>query len=215
MRRYRPVLLALLVVAVLTVAAAAWGQQPSPPLPGQEPEVARGIPFWTALPIALGAIGLLFLIGFSYWRLSRRFFARDEPPPVRTRARFAGMAATQPVAAAPQGAPAAAPQAAAAVAAGAGAPVAVKETAPSTSAPAAEPKAQPGGEAKPDRPSEADGPAQPAEKAEAPAKAEGPDQETFDRVLAEQLEKGVDRRVAEGRARAAATKAAREKASGG
>jgi hypothetical protein len=34
------------------------------------------------------------------------------------------------------------------------------------------------------------------------------DQETFDRVLAEELGKGTDRRVAEGRARAAALRAA-------
>jgi hypothetical protein len=39
-----------------------------------------------------------------------------------------------------------------------------------------------------------------------------PDQETFDRVLAAELEKGTDRRVAEGRAKAAALKAARAKA---
>jgi hypothetical protein len=42
----------------------------------------------------------------------------------------------------------------------------------------------------------------------------GLDQETFDRVLQEQLAKGVDRRVAEGRARAAAVVAARKKAQG-
>jgi hypothetical protein len=40
------------------------------------------------------------------------------------------------------------------------------------------------------------------------------DQETFDRVLEEQLGRGVDRRVAEGRARAAAVVAARKKAQG-
>ena len=40
------------------------------------------------------------------------------------------------------------------------------------------------------------------------------DQETFDRVLQEQLAKGTDRRVAEGRARSAAMKAARAKAEG-
>jgi NADH-quinone oxidoreductase subunit I len=39
-----------------------------------------------------------------------------------------------------------------------------------------------------------------------------PDQETFDRVLAEELAKGTDRRVAEGRAKAAAIRAARKKA---
>ncbi|HEY2803547.1 MAG TPA: hypothetical protein VGJ67_06470, partial [Actinomycetota bacterium] len=40
------------------------------------------------------------------------------------------------------------------------------------------------------------------------------DQETYDRVLAEQLSKGVDRRVAEGRAKSAAVVAARKKAGG-
>jgi hypothetical protein len=42
-----------------------------------------------------------------------------------------------------------------------------------------------------------------------------PDQETYDRVLAEQLEKGTDRRVAEGQARRAAMLAARQKAQQG
>jgi hypothetical protein len=41
-----------------------------------------------------------------------------------------------------------------------------------------------------------------------------PDQETLDRVLAEELAKGTDRRVAEGRAKAAAIRAARKKAGG-
>jgi NADH-quinone oxidoreductase subunit I len=39
-----------------------------------------------------------------------------------------------------------------------------------------------------------------------------PDQETYDRVLAEEIAKGTDRRVAEGRAKAAAVRAARAKA---
>jgi NADH-quinone oxidoreductase subunit I len=42
-----------------------------------------------------------------------------------------------------------------------------------------------------------------------------PDQATYDRVLAEQLEQGTDRRVAEGRAKAAAIRAARQQAEGG
>jgi NADH-quinone oxidoreductase subunit I len=66
------------------------------------------------------------------------------------------------------------------------------------------------------------GPA-PGETAPAPAPAAAPaehadvalDQETFDRVLAELLEQGTDRRVAEGRARRAAMVAARTKAEGG
>ena len=37
------------------------------------------------------------------------------------------------------------------------------------------------------------------------------DQETFDRVLQEELAKGTDRRVAEGRARSAAVRAYRDK----
>ena len=41
------------------------------------------------------------------------------------------------------------------------------------------------------------------------------DQETFDRVLAELLEQGMDRRVAEGRAKRTAMIAARQKAEGG
>jgi formate hydrogenlyase subunit 6/NADH:ubiquinone oxidoreductase subunit I len=41
-----------------------------------------------------------------------------------------------------------------------------------------------------------------------------PDQETYDRVLAEQLANGVDRRVAEGRAKSAAIRAARARSQG-
>ncbi|MGA9162320.1 MAG: hypothetical protein WB297_15860, partial [Actinomycetota bacterium] len=62
-------------------------------------------------------------------------------------------------------------------------------------------------------------PADAAVAAPAPAAVEHAevtlDQETFDRVLAELLEQGTDRRVAEGRARRAAMVAARDKAEGG
>jgi hypothetical protein len=56
----------------------------------------------------------------------------------------------------------------------------------------------------------------PAQPAPAPQTSHGAglDQQTFDRVLQEQLAKGVDRRVAEGRARAAAVVAARKKSQG-
>ncbi|MEX0742736.1 MAG: NADH-quinone oxidoreductase subunit I [Actinomycetota bacterium] len=59
--------------------------------------------------------------------------------------------------------------------------------------------------------------APPAEAAAAPAVTEHvvPDQETFERVLAEQLAQGKDRRVAEGQAKRAAILAARQKAGGG
>jgi formate hydrogenlyase subunit 6/NADH:ubiquinone oxidoreductase subunit I len=59
--------------------------------------------------------------------------------------------------------------------------------------------------------------ASPAPAAAAPAEHADValDQETFERVLAELLEEGTDRRVAEGRARRAAMVAARTKAEGG
>jgi formate hydrogenlyase subunit 6/NADH:ubiquinone oxidoreductase subunit I len=89
-------------------------------------------------------------------------------------------------------APAAAPPA--------GAPVAVGAPAAAAPAPAQAATAAP-----------ADAPANaPAEHADVAL-----DQETFDRVLAELLEQGTDRRVAEGRARRAAMVAARTKAEGG
>ena len=197
----------------LLLAAPALAQEPSPLLPGQEPEAAYGLPFWISAPVVLGAVGLVLILGLLYLRLSRRFFARDEPPPVTIRPRFAGMSAAQPVAAAPQGAPAAAPRATAAAASAGTAPSPPKEAAPKAE-PSKEPAPQqgkdgasPGEGIKPDRPSEGSAPSS--------TPGDGPDQETFDRVLAEQLEKGVDRRVAEGRARAAAMKASREKAGGG
>jgi NADH-quinone oxidoreductase subunit I len=55
----------------------------------------------------------------------------------------------------------------------------------------------------------------PAAVARPPRVEVEPDQETFDRVLAEQLGKGADRRIAEGRAKSAALKAARAKAEEG
>lgn len=71
----------------------------------------------------------------------------------------------------------------------------------------------------PSTPAPAQAPAVPAPAPAQPAPAQashgaGLDQETFDRVLEEQLAKGVDRRVAEGRARAAAVVAARKKSQG-
>ena len=58
-------------------------------------------------------------------------------------------------------------------------------------------------------------PAAPAAAPAGPAEHVDPDPETFDRVLAEELAKGTDRRVAEGRARAAGVRAARKKLEGG
>jgi hypothetical protein len=74
---------------------------------------------------------------------------------------------------------------------------------------AAEPEPRPTAKAP-----EETGSAAPAAPAAAHAGSAALDQETFDRVLEEQLAKGVDRRVAEGRARAAAVVAARKKSQG-
>ena len=83
-----------------------------------------------------------------------------------------------------------------------------------TAAPAETAAPEPAAEQAPE-PAPAPEAAEPA-PAPAPSAGHGPtlDQETFDRVLEEQLGKGVDRRVAEGRARAAAVVAARKKAQG-
>jgi NADH-quinone oxidoreductase subunit I len=116
--------------------------------------------------------------------------ARPEPEPAAIEA--AAPAAAPVASAAPAAPPAAAP---APVAAPAAAPAAPAEAAPAA-APAAE--------------APAPASAAPAEHAEVSL-----DQETFDRVLAELLEKGTDRRVAEGQARRAGMIAARKKAEGG
>lgn len=232
-----------LFIAVLLAPYAAGAQTPPPILPGETPEAARGIPYWLFLPVLAGAAGLALILGFAYWRLSSRFYGREEPPPQRPRPRFAGMAAAQPMAAAPQGAASAQPGAAAAARADAtatqvkapadsatppaGAAPAETAAAPkeaeAAEAPAAEKPAEPAATEAAEEPAEAAAEKQPAEAAEKPAEpaapaARGhmePDQETFDRVLQEQLDKGVDRRVAEGRAKAAAVRAAREKAGAG
>jgi len=92
---------------------------------------------------------------------------------------------------------------------------------PAATEPAAAPAAEAAAEPSPATAPAAESAAEPAPKAAEPAPpapstghAPSLDQETFDRVLEEQLGKGVDRRVAEGRARAAAVVAARKKAQG-
>jgi NADH-quinone oxidoreductase subunit I len=91
-------------------------------------------------------------------------------------------------------APIAAPGAAAASPAGADEPPSGATAAAQVAPPAAQEGEQPGSQA-------------PQVEAE-------PDQETYDRVLQEELDKGTDRRVAEGRAKAAAIRAARTRAQG-
>src|SRR5919106_614085 len=78
---------AFTMAALFVLQAAAWAQQESPigPLPGQPLEHPE-TPLWltlTAIAVALGALGLVVLIGASYLFLSRRFFSKEEPPPPR------------------------------------------------------------------------------------------------------------------------------------
>jgi NADH-quinone oxidoreductase subunit I len=98
------------------------------------------------------------------------------------------------------------------IATGGGEPVAAR---PPSGGETPAPGAQPPAEMAPARaePGTATPPA-PRPAAAATAEHVEPDQETYDRVLAEELGKGTDRRVAEGRARAAGVRAARKKAGG-
>ena len=118
------------------------------------------------------------------------------PPAVPVAVGAAAPAAAAPAPAAPAAAPAAAAPAAAAPA-----PAAAAAPAPVAAAPEA-PAAAP--------PSTVAAPVAPAERVEVTL-----DQAVFDEKLAELLEKGTDRRVAEGQARRAAMIAARKKAEGG
>ena len=91
---------------------------------------------------------------------------------------------------------------------------------PEVSAPAAPPApapqaaTPPAAPAAPSAPTAGEPAAAPAAARPAPEHVEA-DQETYDRVLQEELAKGTDRRVAEGRARAAGVRAARRKAAEG
>jgi hypothetical protein len=237
MRSGRTVLKTLLTAilatsAILILDAAAWAQQESPlgPLPGQPLEQPE-TPIWLtlmAIAVALGALGLVVLIAGSYLFLSRRFFGKEEPPPPRRPAVRIPPGAGVPAPARAVGHPVSetTPQGAGAT----GTQVAAGGTATATAERPAE--AEPRPTQAETGPAEAEtGPAEekekaaeqkpkekPAEEKPAPARRSGSaelDQETFDRVRQEQLDKGASPKVAEGRARAAAVKAAREKAGSG
>jgi hypothetical protein len=122
--------------------------------------------------------------------------------------------APRPTPAVSEGTAAAAAASAAPTAPPASEPAVQADAAGQAEAAAPEPTAPPAAEAEPAE-AEAPPPAapSPAPQPAAASHAEAAlDQETFDRVLKEQLDKGMDRRVAEGRARAAAVVAARKKA---
>jgi formate hydrogenlyase subunit 6/NADH:ubiquinone oxidoreductase subunit I len=89
----------------------------------------------------------------------------------------------------------------------AAAPTAPAEPKPEVSAPDAQAAEAPAAAAAPPA-----APPPPAPPPPAPRVEVEPDQEVYDRVLQEELDKGTSRRVAEGRAKAAAVRAARKKA---
>ncbi|HEY6678439.1 MAG TPA: hypothetical protein VI411_06010 [Actinomycetota bacterium] len=177
------------------------------------------------MAVALVVLGVVVtvLIVFGYLRFAPRFQREEgrrrsikaprlEPgkevrrpvkitgAPVMAPAPIVRATAAAPTPAAPPApAPAAAPAAAAPAAAG---PAAAPPPAP---APAAAPAAVPAPAA---APAAAPAPA-PTEHVEV-----APDQETYEKTLAELLGKGTDRRVAEGQAKRAAMIAARKKAAG-
>ena len=185
--------------------------------------------FNAAQLLALLAILLTLAIVFGYMRLAPRFQTDEQTRrSVRVPRRQPGQEVRRPVKVI--GTPVVVqPPVVAQAAAAAPAPVAVATPAPAAApaAVAAAAPVAPAAQAAPVAPA-AEAPAAtgqaPAAPPAAAAAAPAPsavehaevslDQETFDRVLAELLEKGTDRRVAEGQARRAAMIAARKKAEG-
>jgi len=176
--------------------------------------------FNAAQLLALLAILLTLAIVFGYMRLAPRFQTDEQTRrSVRVPRRQPGQEVRRPVKVIgtpvvvqpPVVAQAATVAAPAAVAAPAPAAVAAPAAAAAPVAPAAQ--APPVAPAAAAPPAAAAAPAAPAPSAVEHADV-SLDQETFDRVLAELLEKGTDRRVAEGQARRAAMIAARKKAEG-
>ena len=164
--------------------------------------------YWIAIALAVLGVLVALLIAFGYMRFAPRFQREEGGKTVKAPRLQPGVEAPRrPVTI--TGAPVVVP--APAVAAPVLASVAAAPTVPVPAAAAPAPAPAPVAEAAPA--AEA-----PAPAAEAPAPAERKevalDQETFDRVLAELLEKGTARRVAEGQARRAAMIAARKKAEG-
>lgn len=184
--------------------------------------------FNAAQLLALLAILLTLAIVFGYMRLAPRFQTDEQTRrSVRVPRRQPGQEVRRPVKVIGTPVVVQPPVVAQAVAA-APAPVAVATPAPAAApatVAAAAPVA-PAAQAAPVAPAAeapaatGQAPAAPPAAAAAPAPSAvehaevSLDQETFDRVLAELLEKGTDRRVAEGQARRAAMIAARKKAEG-
>jgi len=185
--------------------------------------------FNAAQLLALLAILLTLAVVFGYMRLAPRFQTDEQTRrSVRVPRRQPGQEVRRPVKVIGTPVVVQPPVVAQAAAAAAPAPVAVATPAPAaaTATVAAAAPVAPAAQAAPVAPAAeapaatGQAPAAPPAAAAAPAPSAvehaevSLDQETFDRVLAELLEKGTDRRVAEGQARRAAMIAARKKAEG-
>ena len=213
------VVLAGACVFILSMVATAGAQTPVDPSTTPVENTGGWVFSMAQLLTLLGVATVLFLI-VMYMRYAPRF-AKDEEGLKVVRAdrvrpgqalprRDVDISQAAPVVVAPPAVPVAvgAPAAVAAPAApAAAAPVAAAPAAAAPPAPAAE--APPAPAAAPPATTPA-APVAPAERVEVAL-----DQAVFDEKLAELLEKGTDRRVAEGQARRAAMIAARKKAEGG
>jgi hypothetical protein len=241
MRALRAILSAAALVLLLP-ASAALAQTPVDPSVTPEINTGGWVHGMAILLGVLGVVVILMLVA-AYIRYTPRF-STDESTLKVVRAdrvrpgeelprRTVDIKAASPVVVAPPplpqpaGVAVAAPAPAAAPVPAQAAAQAAEPTAPAPTAPAPAAAEAPSAEASPpeapaseEAPAEAD--AQPAPAAEAPAPAPAPaervevalDQEVFDQTLKELLEKGTDKRVAEGQARRAAMIAARKKAAG-
>jgi pyruvate dehydrogenase E2 component (dihydrolipoamide acetyltransferase) len=233
MRALRAILSAAALVMLLP-ATAALAQTPVDP--SVTPEINTG--GWVhGMAILFGAIGVLVLLMLvaAYIRYAPRF-STDESTLKVVRAdrvrpgeelprRTVDIKAAAPMVVAPPPLPQPAGVAASAPAAAAAATPAAAAPAP---APAPAPAAEaPSPEAPQEAPASEEAPAEAAQAQPAPADAPPPpapppaervevalDQEVFDQTLKELLDKGTDKRVAEGQARRAAMIAARKKAAG-
>jgi len=212
------------VVAALVALPAVAGAQT--PLPGQLPEISKPWTWYMSWPVVAGALGLLLLLVASYLRLANRFYGSETEPAPRPRPQYAGIhAPAYPAPAAPAPAPAAEAPAPPAEPKAEPAPD-EKEEAPAGAPPAevpAEPEPEPKPESEPAAEPEPEPAAEPetepaaepetepkAESAPEPKPAAGGGDDVYERVLKDQLDKGVSPKVAEGRAKAAALKAKRE-----
>ena len=192
--------------------------------PTQSPTLNDGGWVYNAA-ILLAVVGALIALAivFGYMRFAPRFQIAEEGrrsvrapriQPGKEVRRPVNVVGTPVVVQPPSVAPdLAAPAASSAAPSAHPAPAVVATPPPPAAAPAEEPATAPA-DVPAAAPEQSPGATKPAATAAGERKEVPLDQETFDEVLAELVEKGTERRVAEGQARRAAMIAARKKAEG-